>query len=243
VNTHKHSINIPIPSATVLLLRNREAGIEVFMQQRSQKAVAFGGAYVFPGGKIDAEDSLFDESLLKLSELQERNNLLERHALKVSMIAAIRECYEESGILLAYHQQFGILDFSQGTLSNKFESLRQDLNKKKLSFLDLCDTENLLLAMDQLVQVGRWITPESYKHRFDTRFFACMTPDFQIGKEDAFEAVDSVWWTAEAALEKYNKGEVQLIFPTLCTLEALKKYDKAETFIYSYRENFSQAAF
>lgn len=232
----------PLPAATLLLLRDFHGELQVFMQQRSRHASFVGGAYVFPGGKIDAGDQLFPEAFLSLPLGAGHLTLPDDFSAQLSkafVIAALRECYEEAGVLLAYENEKQLLSLDSQQRAAHFRILRDKLNQKHISFADLCIQENLRLALDQLVYVGRWITPESSAQRFDTLFFACAAPAFQEGDHDNFESVNSIWLNAEQALAKANKGEMHLIYPTRRTLEHLRNFNTVEQFLAHQRAGLS----
>jgi len=232
----------PVPAATLLLLRDFEGDLQVFMQQRSYNASFVGGAYVFPGGKLDAQDKYFPETHLSLpnnSKLLTPEQVFSPVLSKAFLIAALRECYEEAGVLLAYEQDNSLLSFDSQERAAHFRSLRDKLNQKNINFADICVQENLRLAADQLAYVGRWITPETSSQRFDTLFFACEAPAFQEGDHDNFESVNSIWLNAEQALDKANKGEMHLILPTRVTLEHLRNFETVEQFMAHQRAGLS----
>jgi len=218
-------------AATLLLLRDFESELQVFMQQRSFNASFVGGAYVFPGGKVDANDFNFSQNFLNFPDRVHEKILFQKPLAKISAIAAIRECFEEAGVLLAYDHTDTMLTLDKHLQRQDYERLRNALNANEISFEELCKTKNLRLAINELVFLGHWITPKSSVQRFDTLFFACIAPAFQEGIHDDYESINSVWWTADEALEKYRKGEIQLITPTVKSLEHLTKFKSAQDFI------------
>lgn len=221
----------PVLAATILPLRDFKGELQVFMQQRSFDASFVGGAYVFPGGKVDASDSQFPLSALKLPSKVDGDILFQKPNAQVSAIAALRECFEEARLLLAYEENKTILCFDENTKLNEYEVLRSQLNAHQLSFETLCETKKLQLALDQLSFLGHWITPASSPQRFDTLFFACIAPPLQEGIHDDYESIHSVWWTAQEALERCKQGEIQLISPTVKSLEHLNKFECAQDFM------------
>lgn len=225
------SITSPLPAATILLLRDFEGELQVFMQQRSYNASFVGGAYVFPGGKVDQSDHTFPLSFLKLPDEKSCDIVFQKPNAQISAIAAIRECFEEARVLLAYDETGTMLSLVSEQALNEYENLRNLLNDNALSFETLCKDKKLCLALDQLVFLGHWITPQSSKQRFDTLFFAALAPNFQEGIHDDYESIHSVWWTAQEALDKYKRGEIQLITPTIKSLEHVNRFENAQDFM------------
>ncbi len=233
------NIATPVPAATLLLLKDTENGPQAFMQQRSYDASFVGGAYVFPGGKLDFEDKDFPDEYLCLPAQNEQRFLFQKPMAKANAVAALRECFEEAGVLLAYDQDQKLLNLNDIELAKKYEQLRGELNAGKLSFVDLCRTQQIKLAFDQLVFFGHWVTPESSSQRFDTLFFACAMPENQSGSHDDYESIESVWWVADEALSKNDQGEIQLITPTRRSLEHLSTFASSDDFLSHHRQGLS----
>ena len=234
MNTDIKPITTPLPAATILLLRDFHGELQVFMQQRSYQASFVGGAFVFPGGKVDAHDSTFPKTHLHMPIEEDAKILFQKPDALRAAIAAIRECFEEARVLLAYDNKKhagNILSIESKDEVAEFESLRNKLNANSISFEDLCKKMDLSLALDQLVFLGHWITPKSSAQRFDTLFFACVSPVLQDGMHDDYESIDSVWWSAEEALARFNKGEIELISPTIKSLQHLQEFKTAQDFI------------
>jgi 8-oxo-dGTP pyrophosphatase MutT (NUDIX family) len=225
----------PLPAATILLLRNSSEQIKVFMQQRSYQASFVGGAFVFPGGKVDEQDSYFSEAYLKLPKNDEQKVVFQKPNALRAAIAAIRECFEEARVLLAYDDNKDsndeLLSIETESEIAEYELFRNKLNANEISFEDLCQQKGLRLAIDRLVFLGHWVTPESSAQRFDTLFFACESPENQEGIHDDYESIESVWWGANEALAKFKKGEIQLIYPTVISLEHMQSFKTAQDFI------------
>ncbi|HEY7625589.1 MAG TPA: NUDIX domain-containing protein, partial [Ilumatobacteraceae bacterium] len=165
------------PAATVLLLRDTEEGVEVFMLRRTMSAAFARGMYVFPGGKVDAADGKGDLGYV---------------------IAAIRECYEEAGVLLAR-------DNNGETVSDGHPALahRDAVHDGTLGLPELCEQHQLTPATADLVWISHWITPigESDR-RFDTRFFIAVAPRRQTSRHDDTETIASEWVRPADALRR-----------------------------------------
>ncbi len=216
----------PRQAATVMLLRNcKGPGVEVFMLRRNLTLDFVGGAYVFPGGAVDPRDEAIalDGSLFGGSD-NSCSAILELPAKGGSFwVAAIRECFEEAGILLASRsgKPLSFDDLAERVL---FDGYRRALNAKESSFEAILRAEGLRLETEGVVYFSHWITPEGAPRRYDTRFFVAAAPDHQVGLHDNGETVANVWITPAEALERHRAGEFDLILPTIKHLEALSRY-------------------
>ncbi len=170
------------------------------------------GALVFPGGKADPQD--FDEALLPYIEGAPAD--ADMRAIQVS---AIREAFEECGVLLAREQ--GSQSLVSAARLAKLEHYREPLNNGEVALLDFLRDEQLVLACDTLVHYAHWITPDMMPKRFDTHFYLAMAPADHIALHDGYESVDSVWIRPEDALAEAEAGTKTVIFPTLRNIEML----------------------
>ena len=158
----------PTPAATILLLRDGLESIEVFMLKRAA-ASNFGNAWVFPGGKVDASD--YENKLINLSKLSSGDAKLKfgtNENTLVYWIASIRECFEESGVLLAYKKSGEIYFPKNKNEINNLKFLQNQINLNKLSFYDLLIKLELHLATDKLTYLSHWTTPISEKKRYSS---------------------------------------------------------------------------
>ncbi len=215
-------------ASTVLLLRDSPHGVEVFMERRHIRSDFVGGAYVFPGGRVDPEDRV-DESLcdgLTDREASDRLGLAEGGL--TFFVAAIRECFEEAGVLFAHDRQGRLLDFSAPAVEAHYRKLRDDLNAGELSLLDIAAAEGLTLATDRISYWAHWITPEGQPRRYDTRFFVARAPRNQAAAHDDHELTSSAWVTAAKALERGRRREWMIIFPTIRNLQKLAPFESAD---------------
>lgn len=200
-------------AATLILLRDGADGIEVLMMIRHDGADVAGGAMVFPGGKVDEADRLFCGHNAPGGDL-------DRFAL-ASRITAIRESYEECGILLA--RQKG----TDSVLSNAALHALQPRTQSAQDFSELIERAGLELATDLLVPFAHWITPTNHVKRFDTQFYLAVDTSDQIAVMDGREAVEVLWTAPDAALRGAEAGARYLLPPTRLNLEKLARYDKA----------------
>ena len=213
----------PRAAATVAMLRDSSDGLEVFLMQRHGKSDVLGGAYVFPGGKVDTADAELDMAAHLDQDLHTLHTSLNEtniDPLKAAglYVAAMREVFEESGVLFA---RAGGPDSV-----NVVESFAANL-KQGCSFNDALARMALCLQTRHLVPWSRWITPTSpsvMNKRFDTRFFVASVPSGQIARHDDFETTESVWLHPRAALEQYWAGQIEMAPPQIMSLAHLTHY-------------------
>lgn len=222
---------VPRPAATVILLRDTAQGMEVFMVQRTHQAVFIPGGYVFPGGALDPADGdpVFATQVVGVDDRSASLALgLESGGLAY-WVAAIRECFEESGLLLAHDARHPA---SEGKLvsgtAREFDVLRQQLASAQVSWPQFCRDRQLTLALDQLVYLSHWITPIGSVRRFDTRFFMAHAPDAQDAAHDNAETIAHAWVRPVDMLERHRAGEATIMFATRTTLELLASFPNAE---------------
>jgi len=209
----------PIAASTVILVRDcaRTGGLEVFLVERHREIEFAGGATVFPGGKVDPSDCS--------STLRERcrgGEALDDDALALR-VAAIRESFEECGILLAHPRApvAGEALVSAARLADLWRRYRAPLARHSLSIEEFVEQENLELACDLLVPFAHWITPEGMPKRFDTHFFLVPAPQDQVAAHDGHELVGARWLTPGEALAEADAGRRSIIFPTRMNLAKL----------------------
>lgn len=197
--------SISLPSSTLLLLRDGASGLEVFMVKRHHQIDFASGALVFPGGKVDPHDR--DP---RVRTLCDGVNDIDEDRLSLAA-CAIREGFEESGILLARGTN-GLVD---GARATELAPWREPLNASQTGLADFLSTEHLRLAVDALVPFAHWITPAFMPKRFDTHFYLAAAPEGQLGRHDGSESVDSVWVNPNEAI-----GDTRwtIIFPTKMNL-------------------------
>lgn len=201
----------PIPSATILLIRDAADGLEVFMVKRHHQIDFATGALVFPGGKAAKSD--FDPELGAHMD----GAAAWSGEMRALAAAAIREAFEEAGILLARDAATGAL-IDEARLA-RLEPYRHRLEKGEIGLRDLVVKENLRLACDQLVHFAHWITPKMMPKRFDTHFFVALAPHGHAGRHDGRESVDSLWISPAQAVTDRKRWTI--IFPTKLNLMKL----------------------
>ena len=208
----------PRPASTILLLRDSAKGeIEVFMMVRHYEIDFNSGALVFPGGSVDKGD----QEIIADPVLYSGGEGLEASALSFR-IAAIRETFEESGILLARpHGSKALVDAKRAAEIEA--NSRAALSEGKTSFLKVLAENGMALALDELVPYAHWITPDGMPKRFDTWFFLAAAPPEQVGAHDGRESTDSIWLSPREALAGGESGRFKLPFPTTRNLIKLGK--------------------
>jgi len=217
-------------AATVLLLRDRPSGeFEVLMVKRHGQSGFMAGAHVFPGGKLDPADTAHELAarLIGLSPAQAGHALGEPElpaARALGMfVAALRETFEEAGVLLA--------DRSANTDLN---AARRRLHEGA-SFADVLTDLDAMLRVDQIVPFSRWVTPVVEPRRFDTRFFVARVDPSQRAEHDARETTTHAWMTPREAVDATLRAEILLPPPTLKSLLELADHDSAEAVLASAR--------
>jgi 8-oxo-dGTP pyrophosphatase MutT (NUDIX family) len=210
---------LPRDAATVMLLRSSADGLEVYMLRR-QASMAFApGAYVFPGGSVDARDA--DEEVAWTGpDAAEWGRVFDAPpALARALVcAAVRETFEESGVLLAGESADSVV---ADTTSDDWEADRRALLDRSVSLAELLGRRRLVLRADLLRPWSRWITPVIEPRRFDTRFFAAALPAGQRTRDVGGEASEVAWVAPGRALTAGERGEISLFPPTAVTLSEL----------------------
>ena len=225
--TDSHAI--PRPAATVILARDTEHGPEVFMMKRTTEVAFAKGMHVFPGGALDAADRHADLA----ARCAGLDDTLASAQLGIAQgglaywIAAIRECFEEAGLLLGYREQDELLAL-QDEEADRLAALRLDLASHKVTFAEILERENLRAATDLIAYYSHWITQPGRPRRYDTRFFVARAPRTQVPMHDNSELVAHLWVRPGDALEMARKGEMTLMFPTVKTLESLTRFARVE---------------
>lgn len=203
------------PAATILLLRDGPRGIEVFMVIRHHAIDFAAGALVFPGGRVEDADH---DLAIRAKDCPNPDGLApEPLAFR---IAAIRETFEECGVLLARPRGSDQLIGAE-TLKRLEDQHRAALNAGSIGFDAVLESEDLLPAPDLLVHFAHWITPAHQPKRYDTHFFLAEAPAEHLAVHDGWEAVESIWITPAQALQDTEAGRFKLVFATAKNLEKL----------------------
>jgi 8-oxo-dGTP pyrophosphatase MutT (NUDIX family) len=226
---------VPIrDAATVMLIRDAvdEAGdpaVEVCMLRRNLASEFVAGAYVFPGGSVDPEDrGPAAETLCRGRTDREASDILGIESGGLAFwVAALRECFEEAGVMLAQHRTAeggSLLDTSDPEVARRFAAHRDAVNAGTARLLDVCRQEDLVLAADDMFYVSHWITPELAPKRYDTRFFVTAAPPGQIAHHDDGETIATIWVRPQDALDRGEAGEIELLPPTIANLKSIRPF-------------------
>lgn len=211
----------PLPAATVMLLRDTTQGMEVFLLKRHGLSDVLGGAYVFPGGKVDKADTALDMRTQVDTALPDLHQALNEPDIDVLTaaglyVAALREVFEESGVLMAHTT--GGHDWITAVANDRSP------------FGELLSKNSLRLQAGSLHPWSRWITPSmpsTMRKRFDTRFFVAIAPTDQVARHDNHETTESVWLAPRQALEQYWQGSIELAPPQIMSLAHLSRFTTA----------------
>ncbi|MDX9698195.1 MAG: MBL fold metallo-hydrolase [Rhodocyclaceae bacterium] len=216
----------PRPAATLILTRDGTDGIEVLLMQRTQQADFIAGAYVFPGGAVDSADHC--ERLLPHCLGHDDASASQLLGIQCGglayAIAAIRECFEEAGLLLACNAGGDFVDMADDSTLQDYAALRRRLNSGELSLAELCWLRNLRLPLDRLAYFAHWITPPGATRRYDTRFYVACAPERQAPSHDDSEMIDHLWIRPGEALQRQKNGQFKLVYSTITILKALSGF-------------------
>ncbi|MCP3875542.1 MAG: NUDIX domain-containing protein [Desulfobacteraceae bacterium] len=220
--------NTPSPlrqASTIILVRQKNQGIEVYLLQRSSKSGFMGGLYVFPGGVVDPDDKgikpwapHIDIPSEHIGKQLGGMSFSDEDALGFS-IAAIRETLEEAGVFLVSDKDGIPKNFKHAC------NLRLNKDLPKSWFRTLMMNENWTLSLSSLGRWSHWVTPELMKKRFDTRFFMALMPENQTCVPDNMETKNGIWITPQKALEQNLETRVPLSPPAVVTLTELIKFN------------------
>ncbi len=213
---------VPIrPAATVMLVDDRP-DLQVLMLRRAARHVFAGDMWVYPGGAVDPEDaSRVGASCLGLDDATASERLDLRSGGLAFWVAAIRECFEEAGVLYA--------DLPDDpTLAARLDGYRSALNNRETTFPEIVAKESLVLHADRLHYIAHWITPFGSPRRFDTRFFLARFPTGQIASHDDGELVHQDWLRPAEAIERWRADGMAMMSPTARMLMSLAAFGSAE---------------
>ena len=200
------------------------------MLRRHSRAV-FASHHVFPGGLVDASDKLLQNRLYGISA-DDADALLGVDGVALDYFsAAIREAFEESGILLARTSGGDWAFTGEAADGQAVNACRQALNDGTLAWGDLLAQNDFYLALDCLHYIAYWVTPPVQTKRFSTRFFLAVLPDGQHAVHDDAELIDSCWMTADEAIAAGRRGDIQLMYPTYSTLRDISAFETIEDIV------------
>ena len=207
------------PAATLVLTRDTDNGIEVLLLQRTWEAVFLPGYYVFPGGAVNAQEPEGRAHVVGVEDADISQTMSLDEGGADYMLAAVRECFEEAGILLAQDASGQLIGADHGVHSE-----RMALFQEEISLAQLCAKHGLTVPLDRLAYLSHWVTPPGPPRRFDPRFFVAVAPERQVASHDGTETIDHVWIAPAQALEEHRAGARLLGLPTIRTLRVLSEF-------------------
>lgn len=221
-------------AATVILLRPAEPrGMEVLLTRRPDEMAFLGGMYCFPGGTMQRED--FSSAILRrchgLSPIAARKIIGAHFSPQEALglwVAAIRELFEETGVILAITAD-GSIAATDRDRSRSLADKHTTLIARRLNFSALLEAENLYCDTTRLAYFSQWRTPSQFKVRFDTRFFLGSVPAEHSPLAASPEVAHSLWLTPDHALQRFSQGTLPMIFPTFASLRTLADFDSLES--------------
>ena len=225
---------VPKHAATVLLLRDRPGGMETYLLRRAASMAFAAGFHAFPGGKLDPRDTELTVGWAgpPPEAWAERLGCDPAHA-RALLCAAVRETFEESGVLFAGPDERSVV---ADTTGSDWEADRLALVGHTCSLAELLGRRGLVLRSDLLAGWSRWVTPEFEERRYDTAFFVAALPVGQRARDVSGEADQAVWVRPGAAVAEHEAGRAPMLPPTVTTLRAVAGFANAAAVVAAARE-------
>ncbi len=216
----------PRKASTVMMLqKNQGDDFRVLMLLRHRDNPFVPGNYVFPGGALDENDyapewSSCCSEISSFDSLEGNTSFSSKEEALPYFVAAVRETFEETGILMAERKN------GESLMHKPPQEAFTEKNRKRVyngdvSFLDFIRDEDLILSTSELIYHSRWITPRVFPIRYDAHFFVTLVPEDVTVKHDGYELVEHEWITPENALEKYRAGKMKMVLPTVESLRSV----------------------
>ncbi len=218
----------PRPAATLVVVRDAPAGIELLLLRRAEKGDHNSGAWVFPGGLLDAADRRCHAACAGLDDARASVLLGLPEGGLDYYVAAIRESFEEAGLLFAVDERGQPIDMLVD-VGTPLAALREPLHRGEVALADVCRDFGLRLAADQLFYIAHWVTPLGRAKRFDTRFFLAVLPQGQSSSHDALETVDHAWLRPEEALSSEHSR--RLMTPTRSVIATIARFERTQALL------------
>ena len=224
---------IPRPAATVTLVRDAPGGFEVLMMQRNFKSVFMPGMHVFPGGAVDPHDGSPDIADLctGLDDAVASRKLGIPSGGLAYWVAAIRESFEEAGILLACNDDGEMVMLDDVVRAERFHSYRSRVEHGEHPLSEMLRDEGLRLPLQQITYFSHWITPVGAPRRYDTRFFVAHAPEAQQPLHDNRETINHVWVRPAEALSLHKVKKFDMRTPTIHTLRLFAEHDSVSSLV------------
>jgi 8-oxo-dGTP pyrophosphatase MutT (NUDIX family) len=221
----------PRPASTIVLLRDAAEGMEVLLMKRNRRAGFVPGAYVFPGGRVDGTDAM-PQVIDRLDGLtpeaaSERLDLHHGEPPAIAYyLAALREAFEETGIMVGLRSDGSAPPTAAEDPA--VDGIRSALMGDEISFADAISRLQCRIEGDSIEYIAHWITPEPEPRRYDTRFFAAKVRPGSTAMVDPREMTDAIWLHPNDALDRCDRGQLPMVFPTIKTIEELASYESAD---------------
>lgn len=222
-----NDVLVPRPAATVTLVRDAPGGFEVLMMQRNFQSVFMPGMHVFPGGAVDRHDHSSEIAALCVGlddEAASRKLGIANGGLAY-WVAAIRESFEEAGILLACDERGELVTLDDAERAERFHAYRRRVEHGEHPLSEMLNGEGLRLPLEQMTYFSHWITPVGAPRRYDTRFFIAVAPAAQQPLHDNRETINHVWVRPAEALSLNKQKKFDMRTPTLHTLRLFAEHD------------------
>jgi 8-oxo-dGTP pyrophosphatase MutT (NUDIX family) len=225
-------MSVPRPAASLIVVRPGASGPEILLLERNSRARFMPGAYVFPGGAVDAADRTgiaFQQC--RQPDDREASRLLSVSSMGLSFfIAAIRECFEECGLLLAVDGAGNAIDLGAWTEAQLLE-LRAQCVDARIGLSGICQRRGWRLATDALTYYSHWVTPADLPLRFDAHFFVARAPGRQRPLLVGHEMTNLIWCDCKDALARSARGELCIHAPTSVMLQELARYRDTDSLL------------
>lgn len=241
---------VPRKASTVAVVRENPDGgdFQVLLLRRNGKSSFLPSNYVFPGGALEEQDDLpcFREFCMGMHTgqadviLHDENDVANRLSL---WVAGIRETFEETGLLFAYDESGQPVAFNGNGKQELYCEYRKRMFAGDITFRDILEREGLMLAVDRLCYLSRWVTPDFSPIRYDARFFLAEAPTGQDVVHDGEEITEHLWITPSEALELNRSGRLPMVLPTVHTLQELNGYESIQDAISSLRADVDEEVF
>ena len=222
--------SIPIRSAATVLILADKPDLQVLMLKRNARSIFVGDMWVYPGGAVDPEDATTEADAVVegLTDTEASESLQVDQGGIAFWVAALRETFEEAGILLARNPgDEQLVDLSLPDLQRRFNTYRAGVNSGDIDFVDMVRREGLVLDGPGVNYVSRWVTPLGPPRRYDTRFFVTAMPDGQQPLHDNDEAVHHQWIRPAEALALNEADEMLMMTPTVSMLDRLTRFENS----------------
>lgn len=219
---------VPRQAATLVVVRNAPGGLEILLLRRAERGDHNSGAWVFPGGLVDAGDRHCHAVCTGLDDAAASARLGIAAGGLDYYVAAIRECFEEAGLLFAVDGRARLVDMA-GDAGARLQGLRGPLHGGTCQFAQLCRDFGLRLAADRLFYIAHWVTPVGRAKRFDTRFFLAVVPAGQTSRHDTVETLEQEWLTPAAALSPENSRK--MMTPTRAVIDMIGRFADTEALL------------